>query len=73
MIEGDAQPTNPQYYTGDVECWDIVYQLHGTAGCLAHILKYAWRAGRKPGVPLATDLQKIVNWCNFLQSKVKAD
>lgn len=70
-ILGDAAPDDPPYYTtGDgPECWDAIYALHGAPGCMAHVLKYAWRCGKKPGVPLVADLRKLQNWVGFLLRK----
>jgi len=73
MLEGDKKPTNPEYYDREIQHWNACYQQFGVDGCLAHIFSYAWRAGRKPGVPLATDLRKIINWATFLLSKVDGD
>jgi len=70
-IPGDAAPDNPPCYTPEdgPEHWDVCYALHGAPGCLAHVLKYAWRCGKKPGVPMATDLRKLKNWVEFLLRK----
>jgi len=73
-IEGDRQPDSPPYYARDgVQCWDAIYATHGAPGCLSHILKYAWRAGHKPGVSLRTDLIKARNWIEFLLTKIGGD
>ena len=70
-IEGDRAPTDPPYYTrGGAQCWDTIYDMHGADGCMSHILKYAWRAGQKPGVPLSVDLRKLINWAEFLLGKI---
>ena len=70
-IEGDRQPDSPPYYTsGIVQCWDLIFDRRGVDGCLAMLDKYTFRAGKKPGVPLAVDLRKIVNWAEFLLGKI---
>lgn len=68
-IEGDRQPTDPDYYDKEIQHWDAVYQQFGSDGCMAHVFSYAWRAGKKPGVPLLTDLRKLRNWVDFLIQK----
>jgi len=73
-IEGDRAPTDPPYYAdGDIECWDVIWQQRGLAGGMAHVDGYAFRLGKKPGVPPEVDLQKIINWCEFMKRKIMED
>ena len=41
--------TDPEHYKGEIECWNVIWQLYGVNGCLSHMMGYNFRAGKKEG------------------------
>lgn len=70
MVSKDkAETVNhpPHYQIGGLECIDVIEAL-GLNFSLGCVLKYLWRAGRKPEVELLEDMRKAA-W--YLQREIE--
>ena len=65
--------TDPNHYKGEIECWNIIWQLYGVNGCLSHMMGYNFRAGKKEGEPVEVAVQKIMRWGAFILRKLDED
>ena len=52
---------HPVEGTRNLSVWDLVHALNANHQ-IGNILKYAIRAGKKPGVPYEKDIRKLY-WC----------